>query len=248
MLTAAAGVSRKSPAPSQLIIWLAALGCFGAIIFFPVSNRVTRVSTVVLLSIVWFGLISLCWRWRVLRFAILGIPLLAGSFLALPARRLPNAEVLRVEYIDCLRRYNGTQYVWGGENFRGIDCSGLIRRGLIDSLFCRGVLTLDPGLVRRALSLWWKDCSASALGQTYDGLTIRQFDTPSVNQLDHSKVLPGDLAVTRDGTHIMAYLGEQTWIEADPGEMRVITVTAPARDNVWFDMPMNVVRWRLLSQ
>jgi hypothetical protein len=247
-LAAAAGINRKKPTASQLIIWLAALGCLVAVVLFPVSNRVTRVSTVVLLLIVWFGLISICWRWRVLRFAILGIPLLAGSFLALPARRLPNAEVLRAEYVDGLRRYNGTQYVWGGENLRGIDCSGLIRRGLIDSLFRRGILTLDPGLVRRALSLWWNDCSAMALGELHDELTIRQFDTPSVNRLDHSKVLPGDLAVTSDGRHIMAYLGEQTWIEADPGEMRVVTVTAPARDNAWFDTPMNVVRWRLLSQ
>jgi len=154
---------------------------------------------------------------------------------------------LRSDYISGLQRYNGVTYYWGGESFRGIDCSGLIRRGLIDALFRRGLRTFDAGLVRRAISLWWHDCTASALGEQHRGLTVRLFDTPSVNVLDHSKVLPGDLAVTKSGIHIMAYLGHHHWIEADPGAGRVITVTAPSADNPWFNDPMNIIRWSILQ-
>ncbi len=129
----------------------------------------------------------------------------------------------------------------------GIDCSGLIRRGLIDSLFCRGIRTFNPGLVRRSLSLWWHDCTANVLGEAHDGFTVHLLDTPTVNKLDHSKILPGDLAVTSGGSHIMAYIGNNTWIEADPGVGRVITVQVPSNDNPWFHTPMKIVRWSILS-
>ncbi len=45
----------------------------------------------------------------------------------------------------------------------------------------------------------------------------------------------------------MAYLGANTWIEADPGVGRVISVAAPSRDNGWFDGSMKIVRWAILQ-
>jgi cell wall-associated NlpC family hydrolase len=222
-----------------LLLWLAALVLFVAVWLYPVSIGLTRAAGI---------LFGLCWRRRPLRFALLSVTLLGAGFLALPARPLPLVDSLRDDYVAALRRYDGVSYYWGGESPKGIDCSGLIRRGLIDALFCRGVRTFDPGLVRRSLALWWHDTSASALGQQQDGLTVHLLDTPSVNQLDHSKILPGDLAVTRNGVHIMAYLGDGQWIEADPGEGRVVTVPVPAQDNLWFKGPMNIVRWSVLSR
>lgn len=238
------------PASFRLLraLWLTALVLLVAVWLFPLSNRITRVTGLALLLVVWLGLIGLCWRWRPVRFSLLAITLLSCGFLALPARSLPSRDSLRSDYVAGLRRYDGVTYYWGGESPKGIDCSGLIRRGLIDSLFCRGVRTFDPGLVRRALSLWWNDCSASVLGEARDGLTAHLLDTPSVNKLDHSKILPGDLAVTTSGVHIMAYLGGNTWIEADPGVGRVISVPVPTKDNPWFDTSMKIVRWSVLSQ
>lgn len=58
--------------------------------------------------------------------------------------------------------------------------------------------------------------------------------------------MPGDMAVTSSGVHVLAYLGERTWIEADPNELqgnRVIRVKTPTR-NAWFNMPVHIMRWR----
>ena len=237
-------------APTRLLrlLWLAALVLFVAVALYPASYRFTRAGGLLLFFVVWFGLIFLCWHRRAVRYSLFGVTFFSAGFLALPARSLPAADSLRSDYVAGLRRYDGVTYYWGGESPKGIDCSGLIRRGLIDSMFLRGFRTFDPGLVRRALSLWWHDCTASALGEPHDGLTVHLLDTPSVNKLDHSKILPGDLAVTSSGVHIMAYLGNNTWIEADPGVGRVITVPVPAKDNSWFDTSMKIVRWSVLSK
>ena len=239
----------KPPPPRMLrIFWLAALLLWWVVWLMPVSDRVTRAGGLALFCVVWFGLIGLCWRRRAVRFLLGGITLLAAGFLSLPARSHPDVEALRGGFIAGMQRYHGSPYSWGGESPMGIDCSGLIRRGLMDALFCQGIRTGDPGLVRRAMRLWWHDTSARALGEQYDGLTIHLFDAPGINALDHSRLMPGDLAVTRSGVHIMAYLGNNLWIEADPGAGHVIRVTAPSPDNGWFDTPVSLMRWRLLDK
>ena len=68
-----------------------------------------------------------------------------------------------------------------------------------------------------------------------------------LSRQDHAGILPGDLAVTAGGGHIMAYLGSNVWIEADPGVGRVITVSVPCETNAWFCEPMRIMRWSLLQ-
>src|SRR5262245_25097241 len=172
------------------LIWIATVVAFFGVALYPISSRWTRMGGTGLLGLWWFGLIALVWRKVWARWMLLTVTIFLGCFLLLPGARVPSATSLRAGYILGLGRYQGVTYYWGGESPKGIDCSGLVRRGLIDSLFLRGIRTLAPGLVRRSLSLWWHDTSARALGQQHAGLTVLLFDTPSVNQLDHARILP----------------------------------------------------------
>lgn len=230
-----------------LTLWLALLVGLVAITLYPVNSRVLRLSFLLLLLAVWGGLLLLVWKHRLPRYALIAITTLIGVFLILPAKTPPTAEELRDEYVAALRRYDGVPYVWGGENWRGIDCSGLIRRAMMDVLTSRGIRSADPGALRLAISLWWNDTTASVFGEPGSPLTSPVQETRRINEMDHSKLLPGDLAVTVSNAHIMAYLGDGTWIEADPEANRVITVATPAPGISWFEAPMRIVRWRLLT-
>ena len=53
----------------------------------------------------------------------------------------------------------------------GIDCSGLVTRGLIDADLSVGLRTANPRLLRHGLSLWWHPCTAQDLGDGYGGRT-----------------------------------------------------------------------------
>jgi len=227
------------------LLWIAVIALFVAVWLYPVSNVLTRASGLVLFFLAWFGFIALTWRFRVARFVLVAVTVLFAGFMALPSRSHGDASSLRAAYVEGLRRYEGVTYYWGGESPKGIDCSGIIRRGLIDSLFLRGIRTFDPGSVRYAIWLWWNDCSARDLCDGH-GLTSRLSTTPSINVLDHSRILPGDLA--SNGVHIMAFVGDNRWIEADPAIGRVVIVSVPTEDSLWFREPMTIVRWSILAQ
>ena len=228
--------------------WLAVIGLAVLLAILPVSNTLTRLGCIVMLLAGWSLLAVTFWRSRWMRTLPLALLLFVAVFLILPSRRHQDPELLRRDFISSLRHYEGVRYFWGGEGFTGIDCSGLVRWGLIDSLFSRGVPSFDAGLVRSSICVWWHDCSASDLGESRNGLTIPVLETPSLNVLDYSRIIPGDLAVTKGGEHVMAYIGDKIWIEADPLAHRVITVSAPSATNAWFHGPMKIVRWRILSQ
>jgi hypothetical protein len=227
---------------------LALVVAFVCIAALPVSNRLTRLGSIITLIAGWGTLMVIGWRRLWLRTSLLTLFILCIALLMLPPSNRPDVEPLRHDFVVGLQRYEGVRYFWGGEGFTGIDCSGLVRRGMVDASFLRGLHTLDAGLIRHALSLWWHDCSASDLGDDSNHLTVHVLDTPSINSLDHAQLLPGDLAVTKGGEHVMAYLGDHLWIEADPLAHRVITVCAPSQKNAWFHGPMKIVRWNILNQ
>lgn len=93
--------------------------------------------------------------------------------------------------------------------------------------FIYGMTSFDPRLLRESFSLWWHDASANALKEKYRKKTLFLFEAANINQFDHSKMLPGDFAITSNGIHALAYLGDMTWIEADPEILRVIVVKVP---------------------
>jgi hypothetical protein len=224
------------------IIWLALLLTMIVLLIRPVSTNLTRFGMIACLFALWSGALLLFWNVKFVRVAFFAIALLASALLLLPGKEI-DSMMLRQEYVDSLTQYEGTKYVWGGENKRGIDCSGLIRRGLIDADFKQGLTTVNPYLVRAGGSLWFHDCSARGLlngdrQQTRD-IVVAQ----SINKLGHSAILPGDIAVTADGLHTLAYIGDQTWIEADPNLGGVVKVKVPALDNYYFNVPIHIMRW-----
>ena len=194
----------------------------------------------------WGGLLIFNWQKRMIRAFLLACTGVIALFLILPGRT-GDASKLRTSYVASLGNYEGTIYIWGGESRLGIDCSGLVRKGLIMADYHQGISTLNPALLRTGFSLWWHDCSAQALGEEYRHGTRQLFSAPSLNELDHSKILPGDIAVTRNGVHTLAYIGNQTWIEADPTVRRVIKVQVPTK-NAWFGEPVNILRWTQLEE
>jgi cell wall-associated NlpC family hydrolase len=211
----------------------------------PVTNSKMKLFQVLLLAVTIIAwLIAFRPKARVL--AVLVIAAVAGLFI-LPARDAASRQTLPAAHARAMLRYNGSTYWWGGENALGIDCSGLIRRGAIDALMREGLRNLDGGLLRAAPDLWWHDTSADALGEGYRGYTVPITKAKSLNDLDHSLVKPGDLAVTGGGSHILAYLGDQQWIQADPSANKVIVETAPSK-NGWFQRQVKIVRWRWLHR
>src|SRR5467141_1180605 len=173
------------------VLWFIAV----ALILYPIKNSILRACAILAVSGLWFGLLALCWDRRALRFTLLLLTATIAGFLLLPGGSV-DPNTLRQRYVDSLVRYEGTKYVWGGENTLGIDCSGLVRKGLINAELREGLSSLNPRLVRQGLSLWWFDSSAQALGDEYRHKTRRLFTTPSINSLDHSRLRPGDFAVT----------------------------------------------------
>ncbi|WP_395751962.1 hypothetical protein [Prosthecobacter sp.] len=231
-----------------LALWFLSIVTFAFLALQVEANRITRLSTVGLILELVAAFFTFIWSWKRPRKACLAAMALIALLLVCPWKIRTYPETLRASYVKHLRTFEGCPYYWGGESRRGIDCSGLIRRGLIDACLSEGVVRLDPGLIRHGLSLWWHDTSAKALGEEHQGLTKRLFEADALKTLDYSKLRPGDVAVTQDGVHTMAYLGEETWIEADPGKLRVITVHAPTTSNGWFLRPVRILRWRMLGE
>lgn len=150
-------------------------------------------------------------------------------------------------YLDRLVNFESTDYYWGGENARGIDCSGLPRRSLRDALFRYGFSSLNSRALRQGVKQWWYDASAKALSEGYRDYTIPLGLRGKIREISYDQLLPGDLAVTADGVHVLVYLGGNQWIQADPGIGKVATLDGRVDENSWFGVPVTMHRWKVLS-
>jgi hypothetical protein len=225
--------------------WILSVIIVSFIALWPVEYRITRLAFIVGASFCWLGALVLCWDRKSVRVALFGlasIPLLA---LCLPGRPV-DKSALALDYSRALRSFSGVRYVWGGEGFLGIDCSGLARKALIHAQILNGFRNLNGGPIRDAISLWWHDCSALALKDNFRNWTQPLFRSDNLRSANYEHLKPGDMAVTADGVHVLIYLGAKKWIEADPNENKVIELTSSA-ENIWLEVPVVFVRWVWLS-
>jgi hypothetical protein len=205
----------------RLILFLTSAALLGLLILIPYRNSLVRLALLGLWALAGVSLLILIWKQKVWR--ILGVltVLLFLGFLLSPARATTDTDQLRQRFVGRLKSYDGVRYVYGGENHRGIDCSGLVRAAMFRSLVEQSIVSADPGLFRAALNLWWRDTNAIQLGKGANGLTSPRADGATIAMRDAQNLRPGDLAVTTSGSHVLANLGDSQWIEADPDIMRV---------------------------
>ncbi len=229
------------------ILWAGPLLLAISVWVVPITSAwIKTVQLALLTSWVVAGLMTLRSRKIFLSLALLALTIVITLF-ALPGHKPFPSAALREKFCSSLQRYEGTRYWWGGENAVGIDCSGLIRRGMMDAALGESLSRLDGGLLRASADLWWHDCSAEALGAGYRGYTTPVTTAKSLNTLDSTLLYKGDLAIAGGGSHILAYLGDRRWIQADPVAERVIIETSPSK-NIWFSGPVQIVRWKWLAE
>lgn len=231
---------------SALLIWFLLWIVWCALILQPESRGILRVAVLILFSEQCLFSLVLFWRQRRVRISLLAFIAILSLIPLLPSRSI-QTESLRGSYIQSLKSYENTRYYWGGENIIGIDCSGLVRKGFIAANAKLGVTTLNGAHVREAISLWWYDASAKAMRDEYRGETVLLFDAPSINALNHSRLLPGDIAVMETGSHTLVYVGDEVWMHAAPDRGRAQYETIPVLDSHWFDQPVRFLRWQLLT-
>ena len=113
----------------EALLRLSWCGLFGATLFFcfyPVNIGLLRLMLVLAFPCLLLGATALLWRRKYLRFVPLVLLGFAVLVLVVPGRK-QDAGSLRRQYVAALQQYEGTRYIWGGENRFGIDCSGLVQ-------------------------------------------------------------------------------------------------------------------------
>lgn len=228
-------------------VWGVLVLALAALLAFPMRSKMIRLVIVALFFVIGIGLLVLTWRNKGVRYSLLAFWLAGTVFVSLPGRRVMDVEGLRGIYVSKLKSYDGTRYVWGGENHLGIDCSGLVRIGLADALFEYGLRHLDPSAVRSGFYLWWRDSNAIDLGRPASVLTTLLGDGALTTLSAGRNQLAGDLAVTQAGSHVLAYLGGGMWIEAEPGVGSTHIFDLNGKFNYLAEQEVRFVRWTYLN-
>lgn len=229
------------------IFTVAALVAVVVIWLNPVNSTLNRLVFLLGMDVVWFGALLLSWKWKWCRIGLLLLALVSVIPFLLPGRAI-NQEELRSSYLKHMAEFEGTTYHWGGESSRGIDCSGLPRRALRDALLEYGIKHADGGAFRMLAQQWWFDTSAEALGQGYRGFTENLEKKGKISEMSYKDLQPGDLAVTTSGVHVIVYIGDEQWIQADPGIGNVATLNGRIDKNPWFKVPVTLHRWSVLAR
>lgn len=212
----------------------------------PINNTFRNLLFLLCLIGFCIGLMLFVWRYKPIRFTLIALFALTAAVLILPSRPINTAE-LKNDYVKRVIAFESTQYIWGGESSRGIDCSGLPRRALQDSLVSYGIRKINGKALRTAMQHWWFDANANALSQGYLNYTTPLNTKGPIKDISYSKLIPGDLAVSSGGAHILVYLGEDKWSQADPGIGYVKTLNGRTDKNPWFTISSSTHRWKIFS-
>lgn len=228
----------------RLIFFLTCLGLLALVIIIPYRTSLIRAGMLTLCCLAWAGLAALAFRHRMLRVVLIVATTLSALFLATNHPGNADADALRRRFAERLKDYDGVRYVYGGENPRGVDCSGLVRAAMVRALVDCGFASLNAEMLRSAFTLWWRDTNAIQLGKGANGLTLPIGDGSPMPMRAAQNARLGDLAVTTSGSHVLAYLGDQRWIEADPDVARVQIVDLNTSRIA--DQEVLLVTWRWL--
>jgi hypothetical protein len=225
--------------------FIAGITLLMALAFWPYHDGALRYGLSLSLVTVWGSLLILAsrtrWRWL-----LLALPILMAIPFCLPGKAYLTDD-LRESYVNSMKRMEGVPYLWGGESRRGIDCSGLPRRALRQALLKEGWQRANGNAIREWAQQWWYDSSARALGSGYRDFTRPLGISGTLRDIDPIGLLPGDLAITKDGRHVIVYVGNAEWIQADPGFWKV-SLGKPATDsNPWYDAEVVIHRWRIIE-
>ena len=221
-----------------------AVGAAGLVILLqrPVVTDTLRIAEILCLMVFVGGLLALAWRPAAARWSVIGVCLLLAAFLACPFGPRVSEDDERAAIAEAAVAYAGAPYVWGGEARNGIDCSGLVRRAYIDAAVSLGLHNFSPAHLRRAIRLWAHDTSARDFEgkPPVDGRVIVRL--PSLRGATPATVLPGDCAIVGNGLHVLLYLGDNRWIQADPEAHEVIEIDAKTDKNMWLRGAATILR------
>lgn len=156
-------------------------------------------------------------------------------------------EQERAAIVRAARQYDGAPYLWGGEARTGIDCSGLVRRAYMDASLVLALSHASPPHLRRAIRFWIFDTSARDFEgkPPVDGIRIAR--PASLKESVTAGALPGDAAVVGNGVHVLLYLGDDRWIQADPRLHKVRENASDEPRADWGDVGAALVRPAFLS-
>lgn len=256
------GVKQKADSPNTMfqtllkhklfrrLVLVCTLGALVGIFLIPLNPVNSRLLNLAFLGCVvgaWLGFVVLVWMRKSVRIFALILPVLVAIPFALPGGEMDSDE-LRKDYLRRMAEFEDTKYFWGGESSRGIDCSGLPRRALRDSLLAYGFKHFSGYAFRQYVKQWWYDASAKALSAGYRNYTSPLDVTGTIQEMNYDTLVPGDLAVTTNGVHILAYVGNEQWIQADPGIGAVATLNGRTDENPWFQTPVTTHRWQILEK
>lgn len=215
---------------------------FLSLFFYPVSSRLIK--AIFIFSGVCFSVLFVFILRNLFHRGLKTTPILLILVILLVFIVSISGDYTKKPFSEHLVSFKGTRYVWGGENKVGIDCSGLIRASMMKKILSENLYEIDVLSLKILLNLWWNDFSARDMKKNKLFLNLGSYSR--IENISDEILSLGDIAITSDGVHCLAYVGGGQWIHADPNEKKVV-VDMQINDKVWFHTSVNLVRWKYLK-